>query len=778
MTRLPTPLHRPYSRSRREYGPQSIPGLVERWPIAGGRLYTDSAATTPAGATDPLGALKGARGTLDFLQATTAKKPTIDADGPALRFDMVDDLLQANYALSMSSRWAMAMAVWGRDDSDKIVLRAIGGGFTNLAAEFGVQGAAGDNRQLTVPANFTPDNWLFADIFQADWASADGIAHPEGTFYADATNSIEWGKNAAGALYVTVIANGTTKTATLTKTIAAGAWVFLGARLNGGTLTIYADTDSDGDVSDNTATATSVPASTGASWTYHHMANQAVSLFGEGASNLLITNDGSSAAPIIDRFNAGAGMAIEDWAARFHDVSGLQYRESIVLYGPYDYDGTAASQFVTDVIPSLRVGDTHALVGVCPETLPAGMSELAGTHTASDDFGNYLVDNSQSVMVWVPRFYYRISYNAAAPYYGTKIEISARPRDGFVIHRAFIDGDKYHRGFFVDKYLWSNAAADGTDHTDTTGGIAASIKNRRPVSTNTANNRISYLTGNSQTPTDTYGGCYAAAKSRGNNFAVISMFCRSALAMLSFAHAQALLDGAGAPITGATGKAAWMDVAPYAPKGCNNNALKDAQDAAVIYTTSGYSNQGLTGSGSPFAKTTHNGQACGVADLNGNMWEVCAGLTNVGGPTAATYYMLKESIALKDLVDATSGALGAFAADPYDLMPEVWWTDAAAWYYYGNGTNQVLSGETVRTALGYLLTACGLMQDANAGSTSQVATNRFGGDGQYRKHTNLLAPIAGGAWADGSGAGVWTLYVDYSRPISFPSVGSRAVLYV
>ena len=418
---------------------------------------------------------------------------------------------------------------------------------------------------------------------------------------------------------------------------------------------------------------------------------------------------------------------------------------------------------------SMTPGTVGFGVGVYPSTLPTGVSVMTGTATVGHaNFGNYLVTNSQSVMVWIPRFYHRISNILAAPYYGTRVEISPTPRSGFVIHRAFIDGGLGKAGFFVDKYLWSNALANGTDNEDTTGGIAASIASRRPVSTATTNNRISYLTGNSQTPTDTYGGCFAAAKSRGDDFAVISRFVYSALAMLSLAHAQA---------EPAVGIAAWMDVAPYAPKGCNDNALGDAQDGAISYTTSGYSNQPLTGSGTPFPKTTHNGQACGVADLNGGMWEMCAGFTNVGGPTASTYYILKEAIALKDLVDATSGALGAFGSTPYDLMDAVWWTDAAAWYYYGNGTNLVLSGETARTALGYHLTACGLMVDADAGSVSQVATNGFGGDGFYRKHTNLLAPVAGGAWLYGSRAGVWGLHVGAGRTVSDALVGSRAVLY-
>lgn len=434
----------------------------------------------------------------------------------------------------------------------------------------------------------------------------------------------------------------------------------------------------------------------------------------------------------------------------------------------------------TQVLGIGHPGATGFGVGVYPgSTLPTGIEELTGTRTLGhDNFGNYLVTNSQSVMVWVPAFWYKITNTVAAPYYGTKIEISPVPRAGYALHRAFLDGGYFKQGVFVDKYLWSNATAAGVDNTDVTGGIAASIKNRRPVSTNTANNRISYLTGNSQTPTDTYGGVFAAAKSRGNLFAPMSIFIHSALAMLALAHAQALMDGSGNPIAGATAKAAWMDLAPYAPKGCNNNALRDAQDANVLYTGSGYLNQPLTGSASPFNKTTHNGQACGIADLNGGMWEVVCGLTNVGGPTNATYRILKEIIALRDLVDATSGSFGAFGSTPYDLLGAVWWGDTADNWYFGNGTNQVLSEEDDRTADAYRLAACGIMKDAAAGSGTQVATNSFGGDSMYRKHTNLLAPRVGGDWGNSSSAGVWAVRLDSSRAVSYDIVGSRAVLYV
>jgi hypothetical protein len=54
----------------------------------------------------------------------------------------------------------------------------------------------------------------------------------------------------------------------------------------------------------------------------------------------------------------------------------------------------------------------------------------------------------------------------------------------------------------------------------------------------------------------------------------------------------------------------------------------------VVWESDGYPNCGKTGSagygggaGNLFAKSTHNGQNCGVADLNGNMWEVTIGMT-------------------------------------------------------------------------------------------------------------------------------------------------------
>jgi len=101
----------------------------------------------------------------------------------------------------------------------------------------------------------------------------------------------------------------------------------------------------------------------------------------------------------------------------------------------------------------------------------------------------------------------------------------------------------------------------------------------------------------------------------------------AALAILSMAHAQALTT-----VT----YSAWYDTTYNYPKGCNNDALKDEDDASVTFTGDGYLNCGKTGSGTPFAKTTHNGQDCGVADLNGLMYEINIGVTCIATSKSIT----------------------------------------------------------------------------------------------------------------------------------------------
>lgn len=267
-------------------------------------------------------------------------------------------------------------------------------------------------------------------------------------------------------------------------------------------------------------------------------------------------------------------------------------------------------------------------VGIC-STPPAGMAGMAGnTDPSSDNYGNYQYSDG-SVMVWIPGFYYRIGHVDSqnyATYAGNAIDIAAYSvfadvaaanAAGYALHRAFYDGGAIKSGFFVDKYQASN-----------NGGVASSIRNGNPLSTSSAHNPIGSLTG-LDAADNIYGGVFDAAKTRGPAFFPLMRYQFAALAMLAMAHGQAA--------TSAT-HCAWYDpaIAINFPKGNNNNALKDVNDTTVTYVSDGYLNCGKTGSGMPFAKTTHNGQNCGVADLNGNLWEVSPGLTCIAGSVAIT----------------------------------------------------------------------------------------------------------------------------------------------
>ncbi|MHB8840997.1 MAG: hypothetical protein ACYC56_04275 [Candidatus Aquicultor sp.] len=274
-------------------------------------------------------------------------------------------------------------------------------------------------------------------------------------------------------------------------------------------------------------------------------------------------------------------------------------------------------------------------VGICPASLlPAYMIPLSGTFTiGNDNYGNYKCLTDESIMVWVPKFYFK--YNSDNTVYVLGERSYANETDanaaGFALYRAFIDGGSIKEGFFVDKYNWSL-----TNFVYNTTGIASSIKNGNPISSasttlrDASNNyagSFSNCKSNGQSPADNYGGAWATAKSRGNDFAVMSIFISDALALLSLAHGQAATS---------TAYCAWYDAtgAKNYPKG-NNNYTADIDDATVTFTNcddgywSGQNAARKNGSGSNFAKTTHNGQNCGISDINGNQYNIVQGLTSL-----------------------------------------------------------------------------------------------------------------------------------------------------
>jgi hypothetical protein len=396
-------------------------------------------------------------------------------------------------------------------------------------------------------------------------------------------------------------------------------------------------------------------------------------------------------------------------------------------------------------------------VGICPGPLPSGMSGIAGyADPLSENYGNYrFSDGSQ--MVWIPAFYYKwgtgsngLAINAVdiKPFsqYASVADAAAA---GYALHRAFYDGGSIQPGVFVDKFQCSN-----------NNGIASSIKNGNPLSSAAAHNPFAGLTG---APANFYYGAIAAAKTRGANFFCNSRFIFAALAMLSYAHGQASTN---------TTYCAWYHATNNFPKGCNNNALRDTNDTEVLYLSDGYSNCGKTGSANLFARTTHNGQGSGVADLNGNMWEITPGVTS----DATNIYILKTTARMKDVTGGNTLATDLWGA-----------TGIAALYDNLGATYEALAGSSTAKLYG---SASQVFSEAASGnawnwagaggpkSAGTGGTNAFGSDGFWDYKPNEMCPVSGGSWFYGSAAGVWAFHLSLVRSTSDDGVGFRAALYL
>lgn len=423
-------------------------------------------------------------------------------------------------------------------------------------------------------------------------------------------------------------------------------------------------------------------------------------------------------------------------------------------------------------------------VGIYPTTLPAGFSNLPGTQdSASANYGNYTYSDG-SVMVFVPRFYYRIGHASSPNYaiyglnaidivgvdtFATEAEANAA---GYAMHRAFIDGGQVKHGFFIDKYICSKSE-DGISH-------GRSVRYGVPISltTDAAYTRSAGMTG----CTGILADAVTLSRARGVGvFSCASIFMFDALAKLSLAHGQAATSAAAC---------AWFDPARTKnfPKGCNNNALADVDDGSVTYQSAGDVGNAMkpkTGSASNLAKTAHNGQECGVVDINGCMYQTLLGLTQAGSSATADElvasgdaYVLKPTAKLADLTagwgEATDAwGTGANLAPRYDLQPGFlpWGADTNL-VRLGDGTAQVFSPALSGTD--FLRSCTGV---ANLDSYSAAGINTFGVDGCYDYTRGNMFPLASGAWNNDSLSGAFCRNWSVSRSNNYFTRGFRAAAY-
>lgn len=258
----------------------------------------------------------------------------------------------------------------------------------------------------------------------------------------------------------------------------------------------------------------------------------------------------------------------------------------------------------------------------------------------SDNYGNYIHTNG-SIMCCIPAFCYRLG-KATAPSYKRDVvdalEIKDATKfpqfshdavfsspdfgDDWILHRAFVDGNKLKNAFFIDKYLCSNV-----------NGQAASVKNADWLmcyDDTTKPYFTKHISG-------TVGQAYDAitlSRARGNYYSLVTCYQWSAISLLSLAHGQAATSADAC---------AWYDESHTAncPKGATEEYGRDFNDDSIKYTRHLYASMfAKTGSGTPFNKTTHNGQASGVADVAGMCHQWTIGACN---PEQATVWLMNTT---------------------------------------------------------------------------------------------------------------------------------------
>lgn len=428
-----------------------------------------------------------------------------------------------------------------------------------------------------------------------------------------------------------------------------------------------------------------------------------------------------------------------------------------------------------------KAGEQGFGVCECPDidSLPWINAIPGHNEKSSENYGNYQTLNG-SVMVCIPKFFYRWGHSQSPNYakYGANaLDIvgadvfsneSEANAAGYALHRAFIDNGQEQPYFFIDKYLCSK---DGNNS-------CKSVKNGNPIS-------LTYSTGynpsNGMTGcTGIYADAVVLARARGATFNCMSIFQQNAIAMLSLAHGQAATS---------PNYCAWYDAAGTKnyPKGCNNGSLADCDDTSVRFTSAGNSGTSAkpqAGSGNPFAKTTHNGQACGVADINGSLFQVMLGITNAGTSATDTTqnktnnaYVWKRSTKFSTITGGFGGDFDAWGtasslAKNYDFVTGIFNNYAMVSQRVGNGTNGVFSSAVSGTD--WLKTCCGI---TTSNGYSSNGTNTFGVDYYYEYSYANMFPLASYHWNVVTDAGVWSRDFGHSRYDGGNAVGFRAAAY-
>ena len=215
------------------------------------------------------------------------------------------------------------------------------------------------------------------------------------------------------------------------------------------------------------------------------------------------------------------------------------------------------------------------------------------------------------------------------------------------------------------------------------------------------------------------------------------------------------------------------------PRGNNNYGADHAyghEKGVPTYYESGKIARCATGSGPN--TWNHNWMPDGIADLNGNVWEWCAGMRLMNGEIQIIPYA--NCMAADASMGASSTLWKAIAADGTLVEPG---TAGTLKYNYVSGHIQLTSGDITPEDTWRGDTYQNMTLDS-ALTVPEIAKalliypdepgGDYGGDGHYMNNSGERLPFCGGGWYSASGAGVFGVSLLSPRSSSGADFGFRS----
>lgn len=215
------------------------------------------------------------------------------------------------------------------------------------------------------------------------------------------------------------------------------------------------------------------------------------------------------------------------------------------------------------------------------------------------------------------------------------------------------------------------------------------------------------------------------------------------------------------------------------PRGNNNYGADHAyghEKGVPTYYESGKIARCATGSGPN--TWNHNWMPDGIADLNGNVWEWCAGMRLMNGEIQIIPYA--NCMAADASMGASSTLWKAIAADGTLVEPG---TAGTLKYNYVSGHIQLTSGDITPEDTWRGDTYQNMTLDS-ALTVPEIAKalliypdepgGDYGGDGHYMNNSGERLPFCGGSWYSASSAGVFGVSLNYPRSSSNTNFGFRS----